>query len=165
MDDVAGPRPAPGESGGPRPVAAPPTAVAARSGIPKWVKVLATVIIVGGGLGYLLYTTAAPEVEWYKHVDEVLAQPGAWNGKKLQLHGRVVKGTLLRRAAGTAYEYRFRVDYNGKNMEARYTGIVPDTFKDEAEVVLKGRVTPAGYFQVAPDGVMAKCPSKYDTKK
>jgi cytochrome c-type biogenesis protein CcmE len=129
------------------------------------VKGLATFVIVGGGLGYLLYSTAAPEVEWYKHVDEVLAQPQAWTGKRLQLHGRVVKGSLLRRPAGAAYEYRFRVDYNGKDVEARYTGIVPDTFKDESEVVLKGRLTPAGHFQVAPDGVMAKCPSKYEAKK
>ena len=33
------------------------------------------------------------------------------------------KGTLLRRPAGAAFEYRFRVDYNGKNVEARYAGI------------------------------------------
>jgi cytochrome c-type biogenesis protein CcmE len=40
---------------------------------------------------------------------------------------------------------------------------VPDTFKDEAEVVLKGTLTPGG-FTVEPNGVMAKCPSKYEPK-
>jgi cytochrome c-type biogenesis protein CcmE len=40
---------------------------------------------------------------------------------------------------------------------------VPDTFKDEAEVVLKGTLTPDG-FTVEPNGVMAKCPSKYEPK-
>lgn len=136
-----------------------------RGGIPRWVKILMTVVIVGGGLGYLLYTTAAPEVEWYKHVDEVMAEPAAWQGKRLQLHGRVVKGSILRRPAGASYEYRFRVENNGQTITARHTGIVPDTFKDEAEVVLKGRLQPDGSFQVAPDGVMAKCPSKYEAKK
>jgi cytochrome c-type biogenesis protein CcmE len=43
---------------------------------------------------------------------------------------------------------------------AFYTGIVPDTFKDGSEVVLAGVLTPDG-FRVAPNGVMAKCPSKY----
>ena len=46
-------------------------------------------------------------------------------------------------------------------VQASYTGVVPDTFKDGAEVVLKGRLGPHG-FVVEPDGVMAKCPSKYD---
>ena len=35
-------------------------------------------------------------------------------------------------------EYRFNVQSNGKVVRAYYTGIVPDTFKDESEVVLKG---------------------------
>ena len=46
-------------------------------------------------------------------------------------------------------------------MPASYTGIVPDTFKDGSEVVLKGHLEPDG-FAVEPNGVMAKCPSKYD---
>ncbi len=46
-------------------------------------------------------------------------------------------------------------------MPATYTGIVPDTFKDGSEVVLKGTLGPDG-FQVEPDGVMAKCPSSYE---
>ena len=44
---------------------------------------------------------------------------------------------------------------------ANYTGVVPDTFKGGSEVVLKGRLGPAG-FQVEPGGVMAKCPSRYE---
>ena len=40
---------------------------------------------------------------------------------------------------------------------------MPDTFKDEAEVVLKGKLTPTG-FHTDPNGVVAKCPSKYENK-
>ena len=53
---------------------------------------------------------------------------------------------------------------NGKVVRAYYTGIVPDTFKADSEVVLKGRLAPDGTFQVEKDGVMAKCPSKYDRR-
>ena len=38
---------------------------------------------------------------------------------------------------------------------------MPDTFKNESEVVLKGQLHPDG-FAVEPNGVMAKCPSKYN---
>ena len=41
---------------------------------------------------------------------------------------------------------------------------MPDTFKDGSEVVLKGQLGPHG-FDVAPNGVMAKCPSKYEASK
>ena len=51
----------------------------------------------------------------------------------------------------------------GGVIEASYTGIVPDTFKGEAEVVLKGRLSAEG-FNVDPNGVVAKCPSKYEEK-
>jgi cytochrome c-type biogenesis protein CcmE len=52
---------------------------------------------------------------------------------------------------------------NDHVVEASYTGIVPDTFKDEAEVVLKGKLTPTG-FHTDPNGVTAKCPSKYEAQ-
>ncbi len=62
-------------------------------------------------------------------------------------------------------EYRFKVQNNGQVINATYRGVVPDTFKDrpgeEAEVVLKGELTSAG-FNVEPNGIMAKCPSKYE---
>ena len=102
----------------------------------------------------------------YKHVDEVMASPQDWQGKQLQMHGFVVANSIL--VKPDTLEYRFKVQSNGKVMDASYTGIVPDTFKDrpgeEAEVVLKGQLTPAG-FHVDPNGVMAKCPSKYEAKK
>jgi cytochrome c-type biogenesis protein CcmE len=40
---------------------------------------------------------------------------------------------------------------------------VPDTFKGEAEVVLRGKLTTSG-FHTDPNGVVAKCPSKYEAQ-
>ena len=67
-------------------------------------------------------------------------------------------------------EYKFKVQNNparigeaGHVVEASYKGVVPDTFKDEAEVVLRGKLTPQG-FHTDPNGVVAKCPSKYEAK-
>jgi cytochrome c-type biogenesis protein CcmE len=109
----------------------------------------------------LLWSTLRDGTEYYKHVEEVMHQPEAWYGKRLQLHGYVVPQTIMRKR--DSLEYRFTVESKGLSVPATYTGIVPDTFKDEAEVVLKGTLTPQG-FQVDPNGVMAKCPSKYEPK-
>jgi cytochrome c-type biogenesis protein CcmE len=132
----------------------------------RYMKIGITVGVLVLAFTGLLWVTLSEGTEYYKHVDEVMASPQDWQGKQLQLHGFVVANSILVRP--DTLEYRFKVQSNGKVVDASYTGIVPDTFKDrpgeEAEVVLKGQLTPAG-FHVDPNGVMAKCPSKYEAAK
>ena len=86
------------------------------------------------------------------------------------MEGEVAAASRLRREGhvgdrrSNTLEYQFKVENKGKVVRASYTGILPDTFKDEAEVVLKGRLTSDDHFAVEPNGVMAKCPSKYEEK-
>ena len=98
-----------------------------------------------------------------------MTNPQAWEGKPLQLHGYVVPGSILQ-AAGHA-----RVQVQGAEqpdprrdqghvVDASYTGIVPDTFKDEAEVVLRGQLTSTTDSTSSRTASMAKCPSKYEAK-
>jgi cytochrome c-type biogenesis protein CcmE len=123
----------------------------------KPVKIVSTVAVVVLALTGLLYATLREDTQYYKHVNEVMAEPSAWQGKRLQLHG-YVEGIERKR---NSLEYRFNVESNGSVVQARYTGVVPDTFKEGAEVVLKGRLHSDG-FEVERNGVMAKCPSKYE---
>ena len=125
----------------------------------KALKVGLTSLVLALSLGGLMYTTMAESTEYYKHVEEVMVAPEPWYGKRLQLHGFVTKDSIRRKRE--SLDYRFTVESKGKAVQASYTGVVPDTFKDGAEVVLKGRLGPNG-FEVEPNGVMAKCPSKYD---
>ncbi len=125
----------------------------------KTIKILVTVVVMVGALGGLMYTSLAEGTEYYKHVEEVMADPEPWHGKKLQLHGFVVAKSIMRKP-GTL-EYIFQIQNKGHVVNARYTGIVPDTFQDNSEVVIKGYLEPDG-FNVEPGGVMAKCPSKYE---
>jgi cytochrome c-type biogenesis protein CcmE len=117
---------------------------------------LTTVVLLTAFIG-LLYQTMGQATEYYKHVDEVMTQPEQWYGKRLQLHG-FAKDVHRSRSS---LEYRFQVESNGHVVNATYKGVVPDTFKNDAEVVLKGELTADG-FTVSPNGVMAKCPSKYE---
>jgi cytochrome c-type biogenesis protein CcmE len=123
----------------------------------KAVKIALTSIILAVAFGGLLYQTMGEATEYYKHVDEVMVDPEPWYGKKLQLHGFAKQVTRK----PSSLEYRFQVESNGEVVTATYKGVVPDTFKDDAEVVLKGTLSPEG-FVVSPNGVMAKCPSKYE---
>ena len=127
----------------------------------KAAKVGLTAVVLIAAFGGLLYSALSEGTAYYKHVDEVMVDPAAWHGKNLQLHGYVVPNSIRRRP--NSLDWRFELQSNGHVVRASYQGAVPDTFKDEAEVVLKGRLAHDG-FHVAPDGVMAKCPSKYEAK-
>jgi cytochrome c-type biogenesis protein CcmE len=127
----------------------------------KSIKIAATVSVLALALSGMMSTTLSEGTEYYKHVDEVMTDPSVWQGKPLQLHGYVVENSVF--AKKSTLEYRFEVQSNGKVVRARYTGVVPDTFQGGAEVVLKGRLGPHG-FDVERNGVMAKCPSKYEPR-
>ena len=126
----------------------------------KTIKILATTVVLVGALGGLMYNSLAEGTEYYKKVDEVMVDPAAWHGKKLQIHGFVVEGSIMRKP--DTLDHIFQLHQNGHVVKARYTGIVPDTFKDNSETVIKGRFASDGVFNVEPGGVMAKCPSKYE---
>jgi cytochrome c-type biogenesis protein CcmE len=128
----------------------------------RYIKIGVTSVVLVLAFAGLLWSTLREGTEYYKHVDEVMASPHDWEGKRLQLHGFVVAGSILRKP--DSLEYKFKVQNKGQTIDAWYKGVVPDTFKDDAEVVLKGRLSPDG-FRTEPNGVMAKCPSKYEAAK
>jgi cytochrome c-type biogenesis protein CcmE len=132
----------------------------------RYIKIGITGLVLASAFGFLMWTTLQNGTEYFKHVDEVVADREAWEGKPLQLHGYVIPGSIL--VKPNTMDIRFQVQNNpiragepGHVMNVTYSGIVPDTFKGEAEVVLHGKLTAEG-FKTDPNGVIAKCPSKYE---
>jgi cytochrome c-type biogenesis protein CcmE len=133
----------------------------------RYIKIAATAVVLASAFGFMMWTTLRDGAEYFKHVDEVVAQRAELQGKKVQLHGYVIPGSIATKP--NTLEYVFQVQNNpirsgepGHVMDISYTGVVPDTFKGEAEVVLKGQLTKDGGFHTDPNGVLAKCPSKYE---
>jgi cytochrome c-type biogenesis protein CcmE len=127
----------------------------------KTARVGLTGLVLVLAFGGLLYTTLGESMEYYKRVDEIMANPAEWEGKALQLHG-YARNVLVN---PRTLEYRFEVHNNGAVIQASYTGVAPDTFKDDSEVVVMGMLQPDGSFLVRDRGILAKCPSKYEEQK
>jgi cytochrome c-type biogenesis protein CcmE len=125
----------------------------------KTTRAVISAAVLVGAVTMVLYTTVSSGAQYYKHVDEVMVNPAEWYGKNMQLHGFVVEKSIEQRP--NTMDYRFKLRSGDYQVTATYTGFVPDTFKDGAEVVATGRLSPEG-FQVVPNGVTAKCPSKYE---
>jgi cytochrome c-type biogenesis protein CcmE len=121
----------------------------------KAVKVGLTGLVLATAFGVLLYSTLGESAQYYKYVDEVMVEPDAWYGKPLQVHGYARD---IRRKRDSL-EYSFEIHREGHVLRASYTGIVPDTFQNESEVVLQGTLSPDGFHAT---GMTAKCPSKYE---
>ena len=88
----------------------------------------------------LMYTTLREDTQYYKHVDEVMADPAAWHGKRLQLHGYVEEH---RAQSATRSSTASRSRATATSSRPATPGVVPDTFKGGSEVVLKGTLEPA----------------------
>src|SRR5579871_5212812 len=129
----------------------------------KTTRAVVSVLVVAGALATVLFATMSRNADYYKNVDEVMPHAQDWYGKNLQLRGFVSYGSIEK--VPDTLQYRFQVKNADSTVLANYTGIVPDTFKEGAEVVLKGRLHPDGAFYVEPNGVVAKCPSRYESQQ
>jgi cytochrome c-type biogenesis protein CcmE len=105
-------------------------------------------------VGALLYTSFSASTEASKPSQ---VRPG----RSYEVTGKVVGGTV----AHVGDELRFRIrDRDGTgSMPVRYSGAVPDPFREGREVIVSGRLE-KGTFVAERDSLVTKCPSKF-TKK
>ena len=122
-------------------------------------KIGLTVVVLTLAFGTLFYSSLGESMQQYRYVDEVMAAPDEWHGKALKVHGYVKAGSIERKP--DSLEYRFDLQRNGRTVKAYFSGIAPDQFKDDSEVVLTGVLTGSGFH--ATD-MTAKCPSKYEER-
>jgi cytochrome c-type biogenesis protein CcmE len=86
-----------------------------------------------------------------------VAAGGAPRGERFRLGGMVTKGSV-RRAPGSL-EINFVVTDFRHNLPVRYTGVLPDLFREGQGVVAHGRIGADGVF--VADEVLAKHDEKY----
>jgi cytochrome c-type biogenesis protein CcmE len=60
----------------------------------KVISGVATLSLLVGGVAHLFVSAAGGAFEYYKHVDEIMAQPAQWEHNQMQMHGFVVPGSI-----------------------------------------------------------------------
>lgn len=78
-------------------------------------------------------------------------------GQKFRLGGMVVVGSLVRTPG--SLEVSFKVTDFAHELPVRYTGVLPNLFKENAGMVADGRLNSQGIF--VADEVLAKHDEKY----
>ena len=125
-----------------------------------------TKFLIGGGLilatvGYLM-ATGIKETGVYYLTPAELAQKVDTDRSiydvGLKLGARVVRGSIQRDVASQTIT--FRVTDGTQSYPVVYRGLAPDTFTDEADVVVEGRLQRDGTFRATT--LLAKCGSRYE---
>jgi cytochrome c-type biogenesis protein CcmE len=82
-------------------------------------------------------------------------------GRSYEVTGKVVGGSVSH--AGDELRFRIRDRDGTRSVPVRYSGAVPDPFREGREVIVSGRLQ-QGTFVAERDSLVTKCPSKF-TKK
>jgi cytochrome c-type biogenesis protein CcmE len=121
----------------------------------RQVAALGAAILLAGALAYTSFsasTEARTPSELARSADP---------GRSYQLTGKVVNGSVHR--DGGALSFRVRDRDGTVSVPVRYTGAVPDPFREGREVIVDVRKRGA-VFVGEKDSLVTKCPSKFTSK-
>ncbi|MEP6954962.1 MAG: cytochrome c maturation protein CcmE [Solirubrobacteraceae bacterium] len=123
----------------------------------RLVVALTAALLLAGALVYTSFAASSDAVS----PSGLLKDKGA-PGRSYQLTGKVVNGSVQR--GGNSMTFRVRDRNGATSVPVRYTGTVPDPFRDGREVIITVRRQGAVYAGER-DTLVTKCPSKFSDKQ
>ncbi|ULJ70537.1 cytochrome c maturation protein CcmE [Rhizobium gallicum] len=122
--------------------------------------------VIGGGMGFILAAVllvmfAFSQSVAYFYMPADLAKTPVAPETRIRLGGLVGEGSVVR-GAGSTVEFAV-TDGSGDVVKVKYTGILPDLFREGQGVVTEGKFT-AGSREFLADTVLAKHDEKYMPK-
>ena len=106
-------------------------------------------------LAYLAYVSLGTATVYYLTVGELRAR--GTTSQIVRVSGRVEPGSIAR--SGT--QLRFEIVDPAGRLPVIYSGVVPDIFAGDIDVVVEGRYSEAGLFRAT--NLLTKCPSRFES--
>lgn len=107
-------------------------------------------------VGFLVSSGMQETMIYSVTAKELLANPAKFAGRGVRLEGKVVEGSLIKQHATSC---GFSISSESTTLPVRYDGILPDTFRENHDVVLEGEYG-NGIFTARQ--IFTKCASKYE---
>ena len=118
--------------------------------------------VIVAAVSYLLVDTI--ELVYQYPVSEVLAAPAQFSSHTIRVQGFIARDSISQRPGTLDYHFRVGTSpFATATMPVYFTGVVPDTFKSDADVTVTGRLGKDGTFTA--NELLAKCPSKYEAQE
>jgi cytochrome c-type biogenesis protein CcmE len=114
-----------------------------------------------GGLMYLIFSGLTEDSVYFLNVSEVMAMERS-EIKQARLFGKVSPENLVIADGklGASFDLIDKMNPS-QSLRVQYKGALPDTFKDDVEVIVEGSFSPDGTVFKAKT-LVTKCPSKYE---
>jgi cytochrome c-type biogenesis protein CcmE len=121
-------------------------------------KLVVGIFIIALAVAYLVMAALPSGAAYYMTVSELQQQGSAAYARQTRVAGEVVPGSIVRNPE--TLEVRFQIKDASGVLPVVYTGVVPDIFGDNIQVVVEGKYGTDGTYQA--DVLLAKCPSKFE---
>jgi cytochrome c-type biogenesis protein CcmE len=125
------------------------------------VKFLCAGVLIIAGICYLMLSGISDSMVYYYSVPEVKTKHAELASRGIRVSGHVLPGSINKHPDGTRLQFTVYDRQSGQSLPVNYQGLVPDTFKEEAEVVVEGTYDSSSESFGATT-LLAKCPSKYE---
>jgi cytochrome c-type biogenesis protein CcmE len=125
-------------------------------------KFLIGAVLILGTAGFLMTNGIKETGVYFLTPSELAARVQAdpsFHNVGVKMGARVVHGSIERDVASQTIT--FKVTDGQQTYPVIYRGLAPDTFNDDVDVVVEGRLTPDGTFRAT--SLLAKCGSRYET--
>ncbi len=110
-------------------------------------------------IGWVIASGFKDTMVYYKTVPELRAIGQEADGRGFRVSGHVVPGSVVKSEDGLSI--KFVIEEQGQQLPVSYHGIVPDTFKEDIDVLLEGKYANG---QFAANQIFTKCASKYESE-
>ncbi len=126
----------------------------------KQTQTIILIVFILLGLAIMVTSILPKSTHYYVTVDELLLDLNKYQNREIKVAGQVLPKSIVKN--DQTMTWNFKVQNNDKVIDVTYTGAMPDTFKDEAQVVVSGSLLSSNQFQASH--VLAKCASRYEEK-
>jgi cytochrome c-type biogenesis protein CcmE len=115
---------------------------------------IASIVLVAA-VSYLAYAGMKSGWVYFIGVDQFRTET-QYQTQRVRLHGKVAESGFT----SEKLDARFTLLGKSSQLDVAYHGVIPDLFQPGRDVVIEGKLDPAGTFQA--DVLMTKCASKYE---
>lgn len=121
-------------------------------------------VAVAAAVTYLIWTGVSDTMVYYLTPAELMAKvttDPTFKDVGVKVSGQVVPGTYERVEGELLHRFQVRdLEDETVTFQVEYRDALPDTFTEDTEVVVEGRLDAAGVFQA--NTLLTKCGSRYE---
>jgi len=125
-------------------------------------KFLFGAVLIGGTVGFLMTSGIKETGVYFLTPSELAAKietDASFHNVGVKVGAKVVHGSIERDVGSQTIT--FEMTDGTTSYPVVYRGLAPDTFTDDVDVVVEGRLDPDGTFRATT--LLAKCGSRYET--